>query len=97
MNTTNNQNSEERKPQAAQATQSNNSSAGKQMGDSSVNKSTSTQSGQNAGQAKPAPAQQQGKFTQQHAADKNKSAPSVDKGRSESQKNEPQKKDGKSC
>lgn len=97
MNKSPNQKPEERKPQPAQATQNTSGSSGKQMGDSSKNKTSASQSGQNADQAKPGQPQQQGKFTEQHDAGKNKSAPSVDKGRNESHKNEPQDKGGKAC
>ncbi|MDT8450329.1 MAG: hypothetical protein RQ847_09155 [Wenzhouxiangellaceae bacterium] len=97
MSNTPNQNSENRKSQPAQATQSGSGSADKQMGDSSTNKGSSTQTGQNAGQARPAQAQQQTKFTQQHDGAKDNAAPRMDKGGNKTDKNEPQKKDAKAC
>lgn len=97
MSNTPNQKPEERKPQPAQPTQNSSGSSGKQMGDSSVNKDKSNQPGNNAGQDKHAQPQQQGKFTQQRDADKNKAAPLTDKSRHETHKNEPGNKDSKGC
>ena len=73
---------------------------------SSEPKPQPVQAGVTAGQDKPSQPQQQGKFSQQHdaekskaaaPADKGKSAPAADNGKSESHKTDSPKKDGKAC
>lgn len=64
---------------------------------SSERKPQPVQAGVVAGQEKPSQPQQQGKFSQQHDADKAKTAAPADKGVSESHKTESQKKDAKAC
>lgn len=73
---------------------------------SSERKPQPAQAGVIAGQNKPSQPQQQGKFSQQHDADKAKTAAPADEGKSaspadkavsESHETESQKKDGKAC
>jgi len=97
MNHSPKQKPEQHKAQPAQVMQSNSGSSGKQMDDLSTSKSTPNQAGQNVEKGKPAQSQQQGKFTPQLDADKNKAAPLVEKGKAESHQSTPHAKDGKSC